>query len=88
MIESEVEGAVVQIAKKRGWLIRKLRWIGRDGAPDRFFAKKGYGIILPEFKRPHGQPRVLQMQELERLRACGVNCPVIDTIEQGMAIFK
>lgn len=88
MIEAEVEGAVCQIAKQRGWLIRKLRWIGRDGAPDRFFVKKGYGIILPEFKRPGGRPRVLQMMELERLRAAGVNCPVIDSIEQGLVIFK
>lgn len=87
VIESEVELAVVAIAEKRGWLVRKMRWIGRDGAPDRFFVRNGV-IILPEFKRPHGEPRVLQTLELKRLRRAGVNCPVIDTIEQGKRIFE
>lgn len=86
MIEAEVENAVVALAKQHGWLIRKLRWIGRDGAPDRFFAKRGR-IVLPEFKRPRGDPRVLQQRELERLRAAGVECPVIDTIRQGEEVF-
>ena len=86
MIESEVENAVCQLAKANGWLVRKMRWIGRDGAPDRFFAKNGR-IVLPEFKRPRGQPRVLQQRELTRLRQAGVSCPVIDTIEKGKAIF-
>ena len=53
VLEADVEDAVVEWAENNDWLVRKMRFIGRRGCPDRYFY--GYGhIVMIEFKRPNG----------------------------------
>ena len=54
MGEIAFEHGAVEYAERRGWLVRKMRYIGRNGCPDRWFFKDG--IVVPiEFKGPKGQ---------------------------------
>lgn len=71
MIESPIEQLVVDKAEAAGWLVRKLKWIGRRGGPDRFFAKDGR-LVLIEFKKPGETAKAGQGKELERLRQAGL----------------
>lgn len=86
MLETHVEVEVTLKAEKRGWFWRKLQWIGRRDAPDKFFAKGGR-VVLIEFKRPGKAPRITQGHEHDRLRAAGVEVYVVDNVRQGLAIL-
>ena len=86
MIESPIESFVVDKAKKGGWLARKLGWIGRNGAPDYFFAKDSR-VVLIEFKRPGGKPRPGQEKEIAALQAAGVEVHVVDNPLAGLRIL-
>lgn len=87
MRESTIEHAVVEHAKLHGWHYRKLKWIGRRGAPDKFFIKNGV-IIFVEFKAPGKRPRGIQAKEIKRLRDHGATVLVIDNIEAGCEAFS
>lgn len=50
-LEAEIEDDVCIFAANRGWLVRKMKYPGRRGCPDRFFFKRGRLVII-EFKRP------------------------------------
>lgn len=82
-----VENPVKNYAKKQGYLVRKLKWIGRIGAPDDFFSKKGKGVFLIEFKAPGKDLRPTQKREIQRLRDAGVTVHVIDNVAAGHALF-
>lgn len=71
MIESPIESLVCDEAEADGWLVRKLRWIGRRNGPDRFFAKNGR-VVLIEFKAPGKTAKGGQSNELLALAAAGV----------------
>lgn len=79
MLEREVEKYFVAQVKKAGGEQRKLRWIGRRGAPDRFVGLNG--VHLVELKRPGKDARQEQIREHNRLRKKGVKIWVIDTKE-------
>ena len=82
MLENPIEVDVTKYAKATGWYVRKIKWIGRCGAPDRFFAKNGF-IVFIEFKRPGKKPNAQQKREHRRLRLSGVRVWVIDSVEEG-----
>jgi len=84
--ELNIEEPVCDHAENRGWLVRKLSWIGRRGGPDRLFAKGGR-IVMVEFKRPKKGAEALQEREHNRLRRAGVEVHVIDSVEAGCALF-
>lgn len=86
MIEHDVEMTVVLRAERRGWLVRKVQWIGRRNAMDRLFVKNGR-IVFVEFKRPGEGARETQSKEIGRFRAAGAEVHVIDNIETGDALF-
>lgn len=81
MRESAIEKKGCFDAEADGWLTRKLQWIGRVGAPDRFMAKKGR-VVLVEFKAPGQLARAEQLREHARLREAGVEVYVIDSLEE------
>ena len=78
MIEAPIEEWVCDQAEKAGWLCRKVKWIGRRSAMDRFFAKGGRVVFL-EFKRP-GKTKGDRTQpaEIERMQAAGVEVHIVD----------
>lgn len=65
---------------KIGVSTRKVKWIGRDGAPDRLILANG-GIWV-ELKAPGKKPRANQKIELEALTKAGMRSCVVDSIEQ------
>ena len=86
MIEAEVEADLVRIARDRGWASRKIRWIGRRGAPDRAFFRDGR-IVFLEVKRPGNTVRGAQRREFLRLKALYPDTHVVDSIDQGLRIL-
>jgi hypothetical protein len=72
--EIAFERNAVQWAQEHGWLVRKMRYIERNGCPDRWFFKDG--VIVPiEFKSSTGRLSLVQEREHARLAAHG--CPVL-----------
>ena len=83
--EAAVEDHLVKLAKAAKGFCRKLKWIGRRGAPDRFLTLPAphprRGMWLVELKRPGGVLEEHQAREHKRLREAGVNVVVLDSIE-------
>lgn len=77
MSESSLEEYACKLAEKDGWIVRKLRWIGRRNGMDRFFLKDGR-IVLIEFKAPGESPRAGQQKEIDLFRAAGAEVHAVD----------
>lgn len=80
--EGRVAAALRKAAIERGFEIRKLKWEGRNGAPDYFLAKDGL-IVLVECKQPGSRPRKSQMTEFDRLSQAGVCVLVLDRADDA-----
>lgn len=78
--EKKVEDYFVARIEEDGGEVRKLKWIGRRGAPDRFVAVF-YWNGLAEIKAPGEELEAHQEREVERLRKLGVNVVVLDSVE-------
>ena len=86
-MESAVEMPVVRRAEAAGWFVRKVSWVGRNGAPDRLFAKDGRDVWI-EFK-DHGKvPTLLQLQEHKRMREAGMEVYVFDNAHDALKVLK
>ena len=80
--ESVVEKALVKRIELLGGETRKVAWIGRRNAPDRFIMLPGpQKNFWAECKRPGKDAEAAQWREHERLRACGEIVLVIDSLE-------
>ncbi len=86
-LEIEVESPVVEQAEATGWLVRKVVYAGRRGAPDRWFFKGGKLVIM-EFKRRGKSLDVHQDREKKRLGEHGWKVHVIDNVEDGLALLR
>lgn len=96
MKESVIEQYLVDRVKELGGEVRKVKWIGRRGAPDRL-------VMLPPFKWYPACPDIDQLpartiwvelkatgekakphqvREHERMRAMGQRVEVVDSIER------
>jgi hypothetical protein len=85
--ESSIEHRVCERARENGWLVRKLAWIGRRGAPDRLFMKGGVAIFV-EFKQSKKKAAAHQNQEHVKMRAAGMYVLIIDNVELGYEVFR
>lgn len=87
MRESDIENYLVHKVKALGGEIRKVKWIGRRGAPDRL-------VMLPgkcwwvELKAPGQKPKPHQTREHERMRATGQLVAVVDSYETVDLLFE
>lgn len=87
MAEADIEGNVLAAAEADGWFSRKLKWVGRDGAPDRLFVKKGR-VVFVEFKEYGKESKGIQLRECKRLKATGAEVHInVDTIAAGCKIL-
>jgi len=86
--ESTIEEYLVARVKLKGGEVRKIRWIGRNGAPDRLIMMKGIHnhSVWVELKAeglaamfPHTPHERQQHREHERMRAVGQRVVVIDS---------
>jgi hypothetical protein len=98
-LEADVEGKDRKLARAAGWFVEKIMKAGRDGFPDRFYARareqdicphcmRGR-IILIEWKRPgradNGTSDIQDIRIAE-LRAAGVEVHVVDSLEEAIRI--
>ena len=88
MKESYVEEHLANRVKMAGGEIRKVQWIGRRGAPDRFVMLPGRAPFWVELKRPRGKPEPHQVREHARMRELGCVVLVLDTVEQVDELFQ
>lgn len=81
MRESTIESCLVQRVKALGGEVRKVKWIGRNSAPDRI-------VMLPEnsfwaeLKAPGEKPTKAQSREHERMCKMGQRIEIIDSLER------
>ena len=81
MRERDVEQYLVEQVKAKGGEVRKVKWIGRNGAPDRI-------VMLPdrtvwvELKAPGEKAKPHQVREHERMRKMGQRVEVVDSFER------
>lgn len=87
VLERSIEKTVVRLAERAGWVVRKLEWIGRRGAPDRVFFGFGRCVFI-EFKRPGERPTGQQLRELERLAALYPEVHCTDNVEDALQILE
>jgi len=70
--EAKVEDYLIKRVKELGGRERKLRWVGRDGAPDRIVWFKFPAVGVVEVKREiGGVVRACQEREMARMREDG-----------------
>lgn len=90
MRESKVEAHFVKMVELTGGMVRKVQWIGRRGAPDRWCgwpSTKRTGWV--ELKKPLTPVAAdHQDREHQRLRACGERVNVLATIEEVDAYIE
>ena len=91
MRESVIEQYLVDRVKELGGEVRKVKWIGRNGAPDRLVMLPSWGPYLPnptkgtiwvELKAPGEKAKPHQQREHERMRRMGQRVEVVDSIER------
>lgn len=96
--ERDIEKYLIAAVKKIGGETRKVKWIGRRGAPDRRVmipSRAGFrtgglapGAIRPpmlfwaELKAPGEKLKPHQVREIGRMRLLGEHVVVIDSFEQ------
>jgi hypothetical protein len=83
MLEKEVEKAVCDYAKSKGWLTRKWTSPSHAFVPDQIFITPHGQVVFVEFKRPGGKVTPGQQREHEKLRAHRCTVFVIDSVDAG-----
>lgn len=78
--ESDIERYLVRRVKAAGGEVRKVKWIGRAGAPDRLVCLPHRMPVFVELKAPGVGLEDHQRREHERLRELNVNVVTIDSI--------
>lgn len=87
VLESYIEKQVIRAAEAAGFMQRKVSYINRRGAPDRWLFGPGGRLIIIEFKREGEKPDPHQDREIKRLRDLGFEVHVIDNVADGRALF-
>jgi len=89
--EKKLEKLLIKLAAENGWLQRKVKWIGRNGAPDRVLMRETENgipqIVWIELKTTGESPTVQQLKEHARMRAAGQLVLVIDNENRLRSFF-
>lgn len=86
--ESDIEKYLIKRVKEADGEIRKVKWIGRRGCPDRLVGFKkdtagfGFAPIFVELKAPGKKLAAHQKREIKKLGMLGVATMVIDSKKQ------
>lgn len=98
MRERDIEDYLVKRVNAMGGEVRKVRWIGRRGAPDRLVmmpavvTEAGHfadgGTVWVELKAPGKVPEPHQVREHERMRKMGQRVEVIDSLAGVEALLS
>lgn len=82
-----VQNPVTSFARSKGWYVRRVTYLDRNGCPDSWFFKDGRLIII-EFKKLGKKPSPQQVRRISELRGAGMNVYVIDNVGDGKALFE
>jgi len=87
MRENVIERYLVDRANTLGGEVRKVRWLGRRGAPDRLVMLPPDVTLWVELKAPGEKPRPHQVREHERMRRMGQHVVVVDSLDSVDALL-
>jgi len=84
--EGKIEKHLKKEVEASGGKVRKLKWIGKNGAPDRmiWWPRKGtepLAYALVELKAPGKKPSKIQEIEIDAMREDGWTVLVVDSID-------
>jgi len=74
--ERDVEKHLIKRIREKGGEVRKARWLGIDGCPDR----RVLGVGWVELKSPTGELSIRQLREIEKMRNHGERVDVLCSI--------
>ncbi len=83
----KIEAHLVKLARKHDGFCRKVRWVGRNGCPDRLLVETIWGLMWVEVKAPGKEPTKQQLAEHEKMRRVGQDVRVIDSIAKVEELF-
>jgi len=82
MKERVIEKYLVERVNALGGEIRKVKWVGRNGAPDRVaMLPNASAPVWVELKAPGKICRPHQIREHERMKRMGQTVAVVDSLE-------
>ena len=87
MLEKEIEKKVCDYAKQHGFLVYKFSSPNHVGVPDRLFIAPHQHAFWIEFKREGGKPTPAQERECLKLRRCGFDVYLVDSVEFGIEVI-
>jgi hypothetical protein len=87
MLEKQIEKAVCDYAKDKGFLTYKFTSPSRAAVPDRLIISPSGRVIFIEFKQTGKKPTPAQDREHAKLRNQNVAVYVIDDVERGKQII-
>lgn len=73
-------------ARALGWLVRKVQWLCRRGAPDRLFVREGVAVFV-ETKAKGKLLRLNQWHERTRLQQAGLVVRAVDNVQDGLRVL-
>jgi hypothetical protein len=82
---ADIQEPVIQYAERKGFLVRRMQYIGRRACADVFLFKDGRTHQI-EFKNAGEKPDPLQKREHTRLFAKGIIVHVVDDVGEGKAL--
>lgn len=81
MRELTIETYLIKCVKELGGECRKVKWVGRKGAPDRLVMLPNVSFWV-ELKATGEKTKPHQLREHSRMRAMGLQVEIIDSIER------
>lgn len=81
LAERDIEKYLVNRVKQLGGEVRKVKWIGRNSAPDRLVMVSGFPSWWIELKAPGKKATPAQLREHARMRNNKMCVMVIDSLE-------
>jgi len=81
MLERDIEEYFTKEMERIGAVVRKLRWIGRKGAPDRLIGYCGV-IHMVELKQEKGRLSWWQARECKKFKKAGIKISVLSSLEE------
>lgn len=88
ILESSIEEAATEYARKNGLLVLKFTPMGQRGWPDRVFIAGDGTHFYIEFKRPGQKPRKLQEHRMQQLELQGCLVYWADNLQQAKDIIN
>lgn len=88
MQERLLHQKVKRLFEKAGWLVRKIKYEGRNGCPDLLLVSPVGNLHLAELKQEKGRLSPSQEREHEHLRGQGYHVPIVRSVEAAAALLS